>query len=152
MRMRGISRIPCARGADAAVSPREFEISAAASIDNTRTACIGASLRAAHEACARPVSSTGDTILSDNLSENFARKVRVQRSHAEEARNNQKAEAGNDDPLSRPASKVRSEIVSQPPARRWRNRGRHHQAEAAGGIVPAAVRQQPCSDDRLRAG
>jgi hypothetical protein len=26
MRMPGISRIPCARGADVAVSPREFEI------------------------------------------------------------------------------------------------------------------------------
>ena len=46
---------------------------------------------------ARPVSSTRDTIFSDNLSENFARTVRIGRSNAEEeARNDQETEDSDD--------------------------------------------------------
>ncbi len=36
--------------------------------------------------------------------------------------------------------------------RRHRAARRHHRAEAARGVVPPAVRQQPGADDRLRAG
>src|SRR2546430_14687868 len=85
--------------------------------------------------CTRRVSSTGDTIFSDNLSENFARTVRLGRSNAEEeAKNDQEAEAGGDCPLSRPTAKARGEAANKPPtcSRRERAQARRSRRRARG--------------------